>query len=117
MPTIREAVEALEERLFVGRAHDLEAFDLWLGRPGGPEPQLLNVYGPGGVGKSALLAAFRRISERAGRPVVAIDGRSIPPTPEAFLAAASAVPATSRPARTGAATATRRPAKRAAREA
>ncbi len=89
MPTIREAVEALEERLFVGRAQDLETFERWLGPDDGGAPQLLNVHGPGGVGKSALLGAFRRVSERAGRPVVTIDGRSVPPTPEDFLSAAT----------------------------
>src|SRR3954465_11219425 len=89
MPTIREAVDALEERLFVGRTRDLDAFGEFLERPAGPEPQLLNVHGPGGVGKSALLAAFRRIAERAGRPVVTIDGRSVPAEPEAFLTAAA----------------------------
>jgi DNA-directed RNA polymerase specialized sigma24 family protein len=88
VPTIREAVDALEERLFVGRALDLDAFRNFLEAPPGAEPQLLNVHGPGGVGKSALLGAFRRIAERAGRPVVGVDGRSVPAEPEAFLAAA-----------------------------
>ncbi len=88
MPTIREAVDALEERLFVGRARDLEAFGDFLDRP---EPEILNVHGPGGVGKSALLAAFRRTAERAGRSVTAVDGRSVPAEPEALLAAAGGV--------------------------
>jgi len=88
VPTIREAVDALEERLFVGRARDLEAFGDFLERP---EPEILNVHGPGGVGKSALLAAFRRTAERAGRPVTAVDGRSVPAEPEALLAAAGGI--------------------------
>ena len=87
MPTIREAVDTLEERLFVGRARDLEVFREWLEQP---EPSLLNVHGPGGVGKSALLGAFRRIAGRTGRQVVLVDGRSVPANPEAFLTAASA---------------------------
>jgi putative ribosome biogenesis GTPase RsgA len=47
---------------------------------------LLNVSGPGGVGKSALLGAFRRLAEEAGRPVVVAEGRGMPPTPECLLA-------------------------------
>src|SRR3954469_4872970 len=93
MPTIREAVDALEERLFVGRTRDLDAFGEFLERPAGPEPQLLNVHGPGGVGKSALLAAYRRIAERAGRPVVLVDGRSVPAEPAACVGPAPAPPA------------------------
>jgi hypothetical protein len=89
VPTIREAVDALEDRLFVGRSRDLDSFRNWIDQPAGPEPSLLNVHGPGGVGKSALLAAFRRIAERAGRPVVLVDGRSVPAEPEPFLAAAT----------------------------
>jgi len=90
VPTIREAVDALEERLFVGRARDLEGFRTWLEGDAEAEFSLLNVHGPGGVGKSALLGAFRRIAERAGRPVALVDGRSVPPEPGAFLEAASA---------------------------
>jgi DNA-directed RNA polymerase specialized sigma24 family protein len=96
VPTIREAVDALEERLFVGRSRDVESFREWLDRPAGPEPQLLSVHGPGGVGKSALLAAFRRIAEKGGRTVVVVDGRSVPSTPEAFLAAATGRPGSKR---------------------
>src|SRR5207244_11419377 len=84
MPTIRQAVDALEERLFVGRERDLESFRSWLERPAGPTPEILNVHGPGGVGKSALLAAFRRIAAGAGRTVALVDGRAVPATPAAF---------------------------------
>ncbi len=92
MPTIREAVDSLEERLFVGRDRDLETFVRWLEQPAGPAPEILNVHGPGGVGKSALLGAFRRIALRGGRRVVLLDGRSVEPAPEAFLRAAAAGP-------------------------
>jgi len=92
MPTIREAVESLEERLFVGRERDLETFARWLEQPAGPAPEILNVHGPGGVGKSALLAAFRRMATRAGRRVVLLDGRALEVAPEAFLRAVAAGP-------------------------
>ena len=46
------------------------------------EPTLLNVSGPGGSGKSALVRAFRRVALAAGVPVVVVDGREARPTPE-----------------------------------
>jgi DNA-directed RNA polymerase specialized sigma24 family protein len=105
VPTIREAVDALEERLFVGRTRDIDTFQTWLERPAGPEPQILNVHGPGGVGKSALLAAFRRIAEAGGRPVTVVDGRSVPADADSFLATACAVGAPKRGSKGSSATA------------
>src|SRR6266545_4227919 len=102
MPTIREAVESLEERLFVGRERDLETFARWLEQPAGPAPEILNVHGPGGVGKSALLAAFRRMATRAGRRVVLLDGRALEVAPEAFLRAVAAGPGSRGAVATGA---------------
>ena len=80
--TIGDAVTRLEERLFVGRDEQLAQFGRWLASP---ELAILNVSGPGGVGKSALLRAFRRVAEGAGRAVMIVDGYSIPPDPDAFL--------------------------------
>ena len=38
-------------------------------------PAVLQVYGPGGVGKTTLLREFARMAVDAGRPVVALDAR------------------------------------------
>ena len=54
MPTIAEALGSLEQELFVGRAAELAAFEQWL-TADTKHPIILNVTGPGGVGKSTLL--------------------------------------------------------------
>ena len=82
--TIRDALRALDEQLFVGRTREVEAFRAWL-LDESPIPSILNVSGRGGVGKSVLLAAFQRVAEDLGRPVVLIDGHDLQPEPEAFL--------------------------------
>src|SRR4029079_13508780 len=74
MPTFGEMLSGLDARLFVGRQRELDIFRAWLtaeNRGVG----VLNISGPGGVGKSTLLRAFRRIAEEMGRSVVAVDGR------------------------------------------
>jgi hypothetical protein len=43
-------------------------------------------FGPGGVGKSALLAAFADAAETDGRAVVTVDLRGLEPSPPAFAA-------------------------------
>ena len=47
---------------------------------------MLWLFGPGGVGKSALLAAFADAAETAGRAAVAVDLRGLEPSPPAFAA-------------------------------
>ena len=86
MPTIGEAVGALEARLFVGRDGDLRAFETWLSQDT-DAPAILNVTGPGGIGKTSLLGAFARTAEARGRVVAWADGRDIVATPDAFLGA------------------------------
>src|SRR5436305_10441982 len=86
MPTIREAVRSLQARLFVGRQRELARFQAWLATET-PLPEILDVSGPGGVGKTALLGAFRRCAEQNGRPVVLLDGRDLRPTPEGLISA------------------------------
>lgn len=72
MPTIAEALAEGERSLFVGRASELALFERWLDDD--PRlPELLEVTGPGGIGKTSLLAAFRRLSEQRGRLVVGVD--------------------------------------------
>jgi hypothetical protein len=74
VPTIAEALATSEQARFVGRADELALFDSWLtSEPCAPE--VLEVSGPGGIGKSSLLAAFKRLAEARGRAVVDVDLR------------------------------------------
>ena len=61
--------------LFAGRADALAVISGLLD----PEvaARILVVHGPGGIGKSALLREAQRRAERAGRPVLTFDGRSL----------------------------------------
>ncbi|MBI4319962.1 MAG: AAA family ATPase [Chloroflexi bacterium] len=79
MPTIGEAVDWLEAELFVGRERELALFERWLNTEA-ERPEILNVSGRGGIGKSALLRAFARAATRMGKAVVLVDGRDFPPT-------------------------------------
>lgn len=84
MATTQQAARAHESRFFVGRERELAAFRAWLEAD---EPSILSLSGPGGVGKTALLWAFEREAEAAGRTVVHVDGRAVLPTRGDFLAA------------------------------
>jgi hypothetical protein len=84
MATVREALENAERELFVGRERELELFECWLSADPLP-PQVLEVSGPGGIGKSTLLAAFRRVAQAHDRPVVDVDLRGAPKSTAAFL--------------------------------
>src|SRR5215470_548505 len=67
--------------MLVGRERELAAFRAW---EAAGEHEVLNVSGPGGVGKTALLGAF---ASGSSRRVIHVDGRVIEPTREALLAA------------------------------
>jgi DNA-binding SARP family transcriptional activator len=83
-------VERSDEELFIGRRAELDLFERWVVEVSAA-PALLNLYGPGGVGKSALLRAFDREAVRTGRPVVLLDGRTFRPSPEGLLHALGGV--------------------------
>jgi DNA-binding SARP family transcriptional activator len=79
-------LDSARRRAFVGRRAELELFREALANDE-PPFTLLHMSGPGGVGKSTLLAAFARLAAEAGVLVIALDGRSVQPTPDGFLAA------------------------------
>jgi hypothetical protein len=82
--TIGQVLAALEEHLFVGRELELDRFRAWLLDADGP-PTILNVSGPGGIGKTSLLRAFGRIAGQYGRSVRHVDGGDFRPTPDGLL--------------------------------
>jgi hypothetical protein len=86
--TLRERLAASREARFVGREAERALLRAALEAPPGALPfHVLFVYGPGGIGKTALLHAFQRLAEAAGVPAAYLDLRDVAPTPEAFTAA------------------------------
>jgi DNA-binding SARP family transcriptional activator len=71
-------------RSFVGRSDELALFADALAEEE-PPFAVLHVYGPGGVGKTSLLAEFARLAEQAGVPALTIDGRNVQPTPDGMF--------------------------------
>ena len=91
-PRSRVRTERLAERVaevdaarFVGREDVLAPIERLLSshEPG----QIVLFHGPAGVGKSALLREIARRARSFGRAVYPIDGRLLPPSAEALLAA------------------------------
>lgn len=81
--TLGERLQRLRAARFVGREAELRRFQAMLD---GRDPHaLLFIHGPGGIGKTTLLSEFARLAEQAGRNVVALDGRLIPASQEAFV--------------------------------
>ncbi|MEV0751879.1 AAA family ATPase [Streptosporangium sp. NPDC050280] len=87
MARLVDRLNAARTATFTGRATHLAAFRDALA--GGPAAVLF-VHGPGGVGKTSLLRRYADEARRAGRHVIAIDGRDLPASPSAFSSAAAA---------------------------
>jgi hypothetical protein len=83
LPTLAARLAGMADRCFVGRAAELRIFERALAASL-PPFAVLWIHGPGGIGKSALLAAMRDLALASGRRVVQIDGTSIEPRPQAF---------------------------------
>ncbi len=75
---LADRLAAAQRRRFVGRAAELELFRSTL-LESQPQFAVLHVYGPGGVGKTALLGEYARIADDAGVPTVRLDGRTMHP--------------------------------------
>src|SRR5215207_8776208 len=81
-----ERLRAARRRWFVGREAERQLFRDALLAEDLPFC-VLHVYGPGGVGKTTLLAEFARIAEEAGAAAHLLDARNVEAMPEAFSAA------------------------------
>lgn len=84
MLPVGSAETDLDAAQFVGRERELSLFRTWLIAPT-RFPEILNVSGRAGVGKTMLLRAFRLVALELDRTVVMVDGGRVPPTPSAFL--------------------------------
>jgi hypothetical protein len=88
MSTLGERVSERDRDLFVGRERELARFDEIIA---GDAVHVVHVSGVGGIGKSSLLRTFVRRAEKAGYGIVWIDGRDLPPFPNAVDAAVDPV--------------------------
>ena len=87
--TLADRLSAARRGAFVGRRAERALFAAALSGDGDPFA-VLYIYGPGGIGKSALLHQLADDARQAGRHVVQIDGRLTDSSPPAFAAAAAA---------------------------
>jgi len=81
---LADRLTAARRRFFVGRAAERGLFQVAM-RAGDLPFLVLYVFGPGGVGKSALLREFAAIAERESAAAHYLDARDIEPAPDAFL--------------------------------
>jgi hypothetical protein len=79
--TMADRIDSARRRRFVGRAAELARLRALLDSP---DPAVVVIYGPSGVGKSTLLRRFAETAGDAGADVTLIDARDIPPTPDAL---------------------------------
>jgi hypothetical protein len=84
--SLAEVANRLDEELFVGREPEVWAFRSWL-HGNANFFDVLNVSGPSGVGKSALLRTFQRIAVDEGRIATLADGGGFPATVRGLLSA------------------------------
>lgn len=84
--SLAERLKAARQRQFVGRVGELGILQAALTTEQWPFI-LLYVFGPGGVGKTALLTQYQRLCEGAGLHPLRLDARNLEATPEAVLGA------------------------------
>ncbi|QXD15650.1 AAA family ATPase [Rhodocaloribacter litoris] len=83
-----ERADRARYRHFVGRRAELELFAQAL-QSESARFSVLYVFGPGGVGKTALLREYATLAAEQGRSVYRLDGRDMEPSPQGFLLALS----------------------------
>lgn len=81
---LADRLQAARRRRFVGRDGEREIFQSALSSAEAPF-QVLFIFGPGGIGKTALLGEFTSSAERAGLSAPSLDGHNLEATPESFL--------------------------------
>ena len=86
MALLSERLQAARRGLFVGRETERVLFQDALASAS-PPFFVLSMHGLGGVGKTALLREMSAMCDASGVRCATIDGRSIEPSPQAFLSA------------------------------
>ncbi len=82
---LADRLSAARSRTFIGRESERQFFESTVTAPE-LSFYVLNVFGPGGVGKTTLLKEFVSICKRHDNPVIYADARNMEPTPDAFQA-------------------------------
>ncbi|MGC4047249.1 MAG: hypothetical protein QM758_25910 [Armatimonas sp.] len=80
MPNIAERLQQSRKRPLAGRDHELSLFEAAISAPELPFV-VLSLFGPGGVGKTALLRAYAEFCQSGNIPCRVLDGRLLEPTP------------------------------------
>lgn len=83
-PRLADRLSAARHRRFVGRESELALFRSALTAAELPF-SVLSIFGPGGVGKTALLTEFAALCDQVRIPAISIDARNVEPASEAFL--------------------------------
>jgi hypothetical protein len=77
-------MERRDAAQFSGRVNELAEFERLCLDAAGDEPSVVLLHGPGGIGKSTLAREMARRARRRGMSVHWIDGRELPPVPDAL---------------------------------
>jgi len=81
--SVRYGIMTVQKRYIVGRQAEVQLFDELL--TGRADYWLLNIYGPGGIGKSVVCEKLRAHAHSRKVPVAAIDGYYPDLTPDRVL--------------------------------
>ncbi len=93
--TLATRVLGRDRERFVGRDAELALLQSCL--EDDPPANVVLVHGPGGIGKSALLREFARRAESRGVDTFLVEGRELPPMPDALEAVLSEARGSERP--------------------
>lgn len=85
METYGEALNRLGNEEFTGRSFECRYFCKALENAGQGGPQIINIYGTGGIGKTTLLNRFRCLAETQGAMFLSLDLREYMGSPKLFL--------------------------------
>ncbi len=93
--TLAARLAERDHERFSGRRTELAFLDRCLSDD--PPACVVFVHGPGGIGKSTLLREFERQAGTQGRDCFHIEGRELPPAPDAMDAALGGAQRSTRP--------------------